>query len=134
MSLRTKLKLFNCIILSVHLYGCESLKVLREIEERVKRFESVCLRTIMKIRGYDIVSEEELRHRSGQQNVIEKLKINRRRWYGHVQRMSDKKMPKQAVRWKPAGRTKDGRLKDTWQRTIQWNMTVKALNPSDVKA
>jgi len=64
MSLRTKLKLFNGIVLSV-LYGCETWKGLREIEERVKRFESGCLRKIMKIRWFDMVSEEELRQRTG---------------------------------------------------------------------
>ena len=50
MSLRTKTKLFNTIVLSMVLYGSESWKGVREIEEGVRRFESVCLRKIMKSR------------------------------------------------------------------------------------
>ena len=64
MSLRTKLKLFNSIVLSVLLYGSETWKGLREVEERVRRFESGCLRKILKIRWYDMVSEDELRQRT----------------------------------------------------------------------
>ena len=41
MSLRTKLKLLNNIVLSVLLYGCESWKYLKEIEKRVRKFERV---------------------------------------------------------------------------------------------
>ena len=65
MSLRTKLKLFNSIVLSVLLYGSESWKGLRQVEDRVRRFESICLRKILKIRWYDMVSEQELRRKTG---------------------------------------------------------------------
>ena len=71
---------------------------------------------------------------NGRQSVREKLMMNRWRWHGLVLRMSDQTMPKQALRQKPAGRRRVGRSNDTWQRTIQWDMTVKALNPEDVEA
>ena len=57
MSLRTKLKLFNSIVVSVLLYGCETWKGLGEIEERVGRFESGCLRKNVKMRLFVMVSE-----------------------------------------------------------------------------
>ena len=134
MSLRTKLKLFNSTVLSVLLYGSESWKGLKEIEDRIRRFESGCLRKILKIRWFDMVSEEELRRRTGQQSVIEKLRISRWRWYGHVLRMPDQRIPKQALRWRPVGRRRVGRPKDTWQRTIQKDITMKALDQDDVEA
>ena len=55
MSLRTKLKLVNGIILLDLLFVCESWKGPREIADRVKIFESGCLRKILKIRWYDMV-------------------------------------------------------------------------------
>ena len=113
-SIATKLKLFNAIVISVLLYGCESWKGLKEVEDRIRRFESNCLRRIMKIRWYDHVSEEELRRRTGQQNVVEKIKIARWKWYGHALRMSDERLPKQALSWRPDGRRRTGRPKDTW--------------------
>ena len=109
LSLATKLKLFNAIVVSILMYGCDSWKGLQEVEERVRRFESNCLRKIMKIRWYEHVNEEELRRRSGQQSVVEKIKIARWKWYGHVLRMSDERLPKQALNWRPDGRRRIGR-------------------------
>ena len=64
-SLGKKLKLFNAIVIAVLLYGCESWKGLKEVEDRMQNFESNCLMKIMKIQWYDHVSEEELRRRTG---------------------------------------------------------------------
>ena len=62
-SLGTKLKIFKSIVISTLTYGCESRKDLREIEERVRCFESGCLRKILKIRWFDRAAEEELRRK-----------------------------------------------------------------------
>ena len=52
-----------------------------EVENRVRKFESGCLRKIMKFRWCDMVSEEELRAKTGQKSVIERLRMCRWRWY-----------------------------------------------------
>ena len=100
-SLSTKLKLFNSIVISVLIHGSESWKGLKESENRVRRFESGCFRTIMKIRWYDHVSEVELRNRTGQRSVVEVIKMRRWRWYGHVLRMPESRLPKQASVGRP---------------------------------
>ena len=66
----------------------------------------------MKIIWFDMVSEQELRRRTEQQTTIERLRINRWRWYGNVIRMSDQKIPKQAMRWRPVSQRSVGRQKD----------------------
>ena len=109
MSLRTKLKLLNSIVLSVLLYGCESWKSLKEMEERERRFESGCPRKIMKIRWFELVSQEKLRRRTGQSSIIEKSRVNIWRWYGHILRMLEERIPKQALRRRPEGRRRVGR-------------------------
>ena len=106
----------------------------REIKERVRRLDSGYLRKNMKIRWFDMVSEEELRRRTGQQSITEKIRISRLRWSGHVLRMPDNRHPKQALQWRSAGSTRVGRLNDTWQRTIQRGMTVKNLDRANVEA
>ena len=93
--------------------------------EKLDVFHRKGLRKIMKIRWFEMVSEEELRRRTGQPTIIEKLRVNRWRWYGHVLRMPEGRIPKQAMGWKP---------KDTWQRTIQRDMTEKGLDRADVEA
>ena len=132
-SVKTKLKLLNSIVMSVLMYGCESWKGLREIEERVRRFESGCLRKIMKIRWFDMVSENELRERRGQQSVIERLRISRWRWYGHILRMQQGRIPKEALHWSPEGSRRVGRPKDTWIRTIERERNAMNLDSAYVE-
>ena len=131
-SLSTKLKLFNSIVISVLIYGCESWKGLKEVENRVRRFESGCLRKILKIRWFDHVSEVELRRRTGQQSIVEVVKTRRWRWYGHVLRMPQHRLPKQAIGWTPSGRRNVGRPRDTWRRTMTREMREKNLDHHDV--
>ena len=59
MSLKTKLKLFNGTVISILLYGCETWKGLKEVETKVRVFESNCLRKIMNIKWYDHITEEK---------------------------------------------------------------------------
>ena len=87
----------------------------------------------MKIRWYEHVSEEELRLRTNQQSVIEKIKITRWKWYGHVLRMSDERLPKQVLDWRPEGRRRVGRPKDTWRRTLTRETIQKNLREADVR-
>ena len=132
--LRTKLNLFNSIVFSVLLYGCQSWKGLKEVEGSLRSFESWCLRKIMKIRWFEMVSEEELRRRSGQPTIIEKLRVNQWGWYGQLLRMLDQRNPKHAMRWRQVGRRRVGMPKGTCERTIRRNLTSKGLDRADVEA
>ena len=69
-SLKTKVRLFNSTVMTIVLYSSETWKGLKEIENRLRVFESNCLRKIMNIKWYEHVSEEEVRVRSGQRSVI----------------------------------------------------------------
>ena len=62
MSLSTKLKLFNILVLFVLSYDCVTWKELKEIEERVRGFGSGFLRKNLKIRWYDKMQVVWARH------------------------------------------------------------------------
>ena len=131
-SLRTKIRLYDSIVTSILLYGSESWKGLKEIEERVRIFESGCLRRIMNVRWYEHVSENEIRRRSGLRSIIERIKENRWKWYGHVLRMPESRLPKQTTQWNPVGSRRRGRPKDTWRRTMQRELRMHNLREEDV--
>ena len=40
------------------------------------------------------------------------------KWYGHVQRMEEGRLPKKVTKWSPPGRRKRGRPKATWAEGI----------------
>jgi len=51
--------------------------------------------------------------------------------YGHVQRMEEGRLPKQAMKWNPPGRRKRGRPKLTWAEGIRGLMGEKGLVEED---
>ena len=73
-SLATKLKPINGVMITILICGCESWKQLKEIENSVRKFESGCLRKILKIMWYNHMSEIELWGMTGQQSMVEVVK------------------------------------------------------------
>ena len=133
MKLKLKLRLFNATVMSVLWYGSETWKGLKEIENKLRVFASNCLRKIINLLWYEHVTEEEVRRRNGQQSVIQRWKTQRWRYYGHVLRVSEERLPKQVLSWTPEGRRRRGRPKDSWQRTIHREVRSKDLTDEEVQ-
>ena len=53
------------------------------------------------------------------------------KWYGHVQIMEERRLPKQAMKGNPPGRRKRGRPKLTWVEGIRGLMGEKGLVEED---
>jgi len=48
-------------------------------------------------------------------------------WYGHVQRMEERRLRKEVMKWSLPGRRKSGRPKATWAEAIRGLMGEKGL-------
>lgn len=57
----------------------------------------------------DKVSNEKIRQRTGLGKLEDMLIKRRLRWFGHVHRMDDKRITKQALKWTPADGKKEER-------------------------
>ena len=60
--------------------------------------------------------------------LLEDIKTKQLKWYGHVQRMGDGRLPKKVTKWSPPGRRKRGRPKLTWAEGICGLMGGKGSN------
>ena len=58
---------------------------------------------------------------------LDDIKTKQLRWYGHVQRMEEARLPKEVMKWSPPGRRKRGRPKLTWAEGIRELMGEKGL-------
>jgi hypothetical protein len=47
-------------------------------------------------------------------SVLDNIKTKKLQWYGHVQRMEERRLPKEVMKWRPPGRRKRGRPQLTW--------------------
>ena len=89
--MNTKIKLFKGTVVPILMHGSETWKDLKYVENRLRVFESNCLRNIINIRWYEHITEEEVRTRSGQQNIVQRMRLQRWRYNGHALRLDEER-------------------------------------------
>ena len=123
-SLQTKIRLFNALVKSVLLYGCEAWRVNEVDNKRMDTFMFKCCRIILKIRWPYVIFNDEILKRTKLRRISEEVKIRRWKWIGHVLRMENNSDCITALTWKPEGRRKVGRPRTTWRRTVEKERNV----------
>ena len=61
-------------------------------------------------------------------SLLDDIKTQQLKWYGHVQRMEEGRLLKEVMEWRPPGRRKRGRPKATWAEGIRGLMGEKGVN------
>ena len=112
-SIRTKIKLFNSLVMSVLTYGSETWKTTEGDKKKLDTFQNRCLRQLLRVRWPDKISNEELHRRTRTTKVSEAIKERKWKWIGHVLRMDDSRICTTALTWQPEGKRRVGRAKTT---------------------
>ena len=120
-SRKTKLRLFQGNVIPVLLYVAELWRVTGTDDLRLDGFHRVCLK-VMKIRWPMKISNEELYRLTSTKPVSETIRERRWRYIGHILRREPSSHVRVALTWKPEGRRKKGRPKETWRRTVEREM------------
>jgi len=60
-------------------------------------------------------------------SLLDDIKTKQLQWYGHVQRMEERRLPKEVMKLRPPARRKRGRPKLTWAEGIRGLMGEKEL-------
>ena len=118
----TKIRLYVSNVRSVLMYGTETWRNNKEVENKMRAFEGRCLRNILKIHWPNIISNKHLAERTKLKNVTSEIKRRRWNWLGHVLRMKKTRHPNRALYWKPMEKRQRGRPKGTFRRTIEEEM------------
>jgi len=76
------------------------------------------------ISSKDMVTNEEVRVRTGQHSMDDKLSERRLRWLGHVIRMDHQRIPRQVLHWEvPGFKRGPGRTRTNWRSRLQSTRT-----------
>jgi len=62
---------------------------------------------------------------------VDDIKTKQLKWYGHIQRMEERRLLKEVMKWSPPGRRKRGRPKLTLAEGIRGLMGEKGLMEED---
>ena len=84
------------------LYGSETWATTNSEEKRLDVFfDNRCLRRILGIKWFHRVRNTTVRERTGQTPASLLLKTRRLKWFGHVSRMGQERLPKALSQWRP---------------------------------
>jgi len=102
-------KLTNTVILPALISGCSQL-VGRELNSALLFFKSVW--------WPNIISDKDMWKVTGQEDINVEIRKRKFRWIGHTLRKDDGEVPKAALLWKPQGKRKRGRPRNSWRRSV----------------
>nr|KAG5693183.1 hypothetical protein BaRGS_014073 [Batillaria attramentaria] len=127
-SIRTKLRIFNSNVKSVLLYGCETWRTTKTLQQKIQTFLNTCLRRIFNIRWPEKVRNEELWERAGQEPVAKQILRRKWGWIGHTLRKPASSTTRQALTWNPQGKRKRGRPRNSWRRDTEAELCKQGTN------
>ena len=117
---RTKVRIYQAAVLTILLYGSETWNTTKAQMHRMEVFHQTCLRRILRIKWYDRVSNVRVLKKAGIGAVEGYISSNRLRWFGHVSRMPEHRIPKIMMNWVPRhGKRSRGRPRKTWMQCVQ---------------
>ena len=120
-----KIHIKNSVINKILSYGSEAWSLTKKERSQLNVFERKIYRRIFgpvfdnKTNEWRILSNEELDKKSKGPNIMETIKINGLRWFGHVTWMSDNRLPKKLFVWEgPHTKRPRGRPRNRWKDKV----------------
>ena len=93
------------------------LEINSQLEKRILASENMSLRRILNKSWQQKITNAEIRRKTGHPPVIEVLETRRWTYLGHALCKEESHLPRTTYEWKPDGRRKQGRRKNTLRRT-----------------
>ena len=127
------LSIFKAVFVPILTYGHESWVMTERMQSQVQASEMRFLRRIEGVTLFNNVRSSEIRKSLNIEPLLLLIEKSQLRWFGHVSRMPQEKLPKQALLSKANGRRPVGRPRTRWIDYIEnlgWNRLV--LRPSEM--
>lgn len=123
-----KHRIYNAIVKSIVSYGSEVWPLK---EKNIRTLEATEMDFWRRAAGrsrVERITNDRIREIMGvHRTITDDIRTKQLRWYGHVQRMADERLPKQVLDWKPIGRRKRGRPRKSWREGIDKDIGMLGL-------
>ena len=133
LSKKAKLSIFKAVFVPILTYGHESWVMTERMKSQVQASEMRFLRRIEGVTLFNKVRSSEIRKSLNIEPLLLRIERSQLSWFGHVSRMPQERLPKQALHAKANGRRPVGRPRTRWTDYIEdlgWNRL--GLRPSEM--
>ena len=128
LSLSTKLQFLQTIVMTVLLYSGETWSLLDEHLHQLSVFHMRCLRRICGISLLDHSTNSVILKRCKTFPVESQLRSKRLRWFGHICRMANNRLPKLIMHGQLVGQNCRGRPRTIWNDVVLFDIHKLKLN------
>ncbi|XP_056648205.1 uncharacterized protein LOC130452786 [Diorhabda sublineata] len=127
-SKENKHRIYNSIIKSITTYSSQVWPLKEKTVKMLEATEMDYCRRAAGISRLEKIRNDRIREiMKVQHTITEDIRVNQLRWYGHVQRMPEDRIPKQILNWAPQGRRKRGRPRLSWREGIEKDIREREL-------
>lgn len=115
-SLKTKLRLLDCLVLPIALYGCETWTLNKAELKKLQAFGMKCLRMVLGITWREHITNAEISSRTSRSigYFVDIVQQRQRAWLGHVLRMEGNRLPKISIQARSLDTRYRGRPRKNW--------------------
>lgn len=126
-------KVYRACVRPAIMYGLETTGMTSRPLRKLQTTEAGILRMSLGLSRRECEANCNVRRRLGVKELGEKLREDRLRWYGHVQRRDCDYIGKRALDLAVKGKRKPGRPRYTWLDVLQTDMEKRGLKPPDAQ-
>ena len=130
---KAKLSIFNAVFVPILTFGHESWVMTERVRSQEQASEMRFLQKIEGVTLFSKVRSSEIRKSLNMEPLLLRTERSQLRWFGHLSRMLQERLPKQALLAKTNGKRPVGRPKTKWTDYIKelgWNRL--GLRPSEM--
>ena len=130
---KAKISIYQSILQPILLYGSECWTLTEPMKSKVQAAEMKVLRLIKGVTLFDKQRNEDIRRELGVKSVLDVIQQTQLRWYGHVMRMDNSRLPKKWLDWKPQSKRSVGRPRKRWMDNISEGIQARGTTLAEVE-
>lgn len=130
---KVKITIYKTILRPLLLYGHECWTLTVPSKSRIQAAEMRVLRLIKGVTRRDRIRNENIRRELGVKSILTVIEEGQLRWYGHVRRMDDTRIPKRWFDWRPSTRRPVGRPRKRWMGNIEEAVEQRRSTLQDIE-
>jgi len=129
---RNKRNIYQAMIQPVVTYGSEVWVISKDMSRKLLSTEMMCWRRCLGLTLLDRVRNETIRERMNAQiTIMDYIGEKQLKWYGHLRRMNEERIPLKVWNWTPTQRNKRGRPQKKWITDVKIEMESRGLREGD---